>query len=91
MTWLVSSTLLFSFNLAGLINSARAESGAAGVGKDMVMVMVMLPWDCGLPHDQLQAGMLIPRRGEAAWLRPEGHKACFVGQVKTLRHERLRR
>ena len=37
------------------------------------------------PHD----GMLIPRTGEAAWLRAEGRKAYFVGHIKKLSYEFL--
>ena len=36
-----------------------------------------------------QDGMLIPMAGEAAWVRPEGHKVYFVGQVQKLRYEFL--
>ena len=76
-------TLLFRFNEAGLIASVHAESRGAGVGKDMVM----LPWDCGLSNYRPLHGMLLPMAGEAAWLRPEGRKAYFVGAVKTLAYE----
>ncbi len=79
----ITLTLLFSFNEAGLIASVRAESRGAGVGRDMVM----LPWDCGLSDYQRQGGMLIPMAGEAAWIRPEGRKAYFLGKVKKLNYE----
>ncbi len=83
----ITLTLLFQFSAAGLIASVRAESRGAGLGKDGVMVM--LPWDCSLSDYQPQDGMLIPMAGEAAWMRPEGRKAYFVGHVKTLRYEFL--
>ena len=76
----IALTLLFRFNEAGLIASVRAESRGAGVGKDMVM----LPWDCALSDYQPRDGMLIPMTGEAAWMRPDGRKAYFVGHVKKL-------
>ena len=81
----ITATLLFSFNEAGLIASVRAESRGAGVGKDMVM----LPWDCALSDYQPQDGMLLPMTGEAAWMRPDGRKAYFVGHVKKLSYEFL--
>jgi hypothetical protein len=81
----ITLTLLFRFNEAGLIDSVRAASRGAGVGKDMVM----LPWDCGLSDYQPQGGMLLPMTGEAAWVRPEGRKAYFVGHVRKLSHEFL--
>lgn len=82
---LLALTLLFRFNEAGLVASVRADSRGAGVGKDMVM----LPWDCGLSNYQPQDGMLIPMRGEAAWVRPEGRTVYFVGHVEKLNYEFL--
>ena len=73
----ITLTLLFRFDEAGLITSVRADSRAAGVGKDTVM----LPWECGLSDYRPQDGMLLPMTGEAAWVRPEGRKAYFVGHV----------
>jgi hypothetical protein len=81
----ITLTLRFSFNEAGLIASVRADSRGAGVGKDMVM----LPWDCSVCDYQPQGGMLLPMTGEAAWVRPDGRKAYFVGHVKKLSHEFL--
>jgi hypothetical protein len=81
----ITLTLLFSFNEAGLIASVRAQSRGAGVGKDMVM----LPWDCAYSDYQPQDGMLIPMTGEAAWIRPDGRKAYFVGHVRNLSYEFL--
>jgi hypothetical protein len=83
----ITLTLLFRFNEAGLIDSVHADSRGAGVGKDGVMVM--LPWDCGLSDYQPQDGMLVPMAGEAAWVRPEGRKAYFVGRVQKLHYEFL--
>jgi hypothetical protein len=83
----ITLTLLFRFDDAGLIASVRAEARGAGVGKDGVMVM--LPWDCALSDYQRQGGMMIPMTGEAAWVRPEGRKAYFVGHVRKLSHEFL--
>ena len=81
----ITLTLLFRFNEAGLIASVRADARGAGVGKDMVM----LPWDCALSDYQRQDGMLVPMTGEAAWVRPEGRRAYFVGHVKTLSYRLL--
>lgn len=79
-----SLTMLFRFNEAGLIASVRAESRGAASGKDGAMKM--LPWDCSLSDYQHHNGMLIPMTGEAAWVRPEGRQAYFVGHVKALRY-----
>jgi hypothetical protein len=79
----ITLSLLFRFNDAGLITSVRAESRGAGVGKDMVM----LPWECGLSDYQLHHGMLLPMSGEAAWVRPEGRKPYFIGNVSSMKFE----
>jgi hypothetical protein len=80
----IAVTLLFRFNGAGLIDSVRAESRGAGLRKDGLLMM--LPWDCSLSDYQLHEGMLIPRVGEAAWIRPAGRQAYFRGQVSSLRY-----
>jgi hypothetical protein len=80
----ITLALLFRFNGAGLISSVRADSRGAGVGKDGGMVM--LPWDCDLSDYKWQDGMLIPMAGEAAWMRPGGRKAYFLGHVQKLRY-----
>jgi hypothetical protein len=79
----VSLTLLFRFNDAGLISSVHAESRGAGAGAEMVM----LPWDCALSNYQRHNGMLLPCTGEAAWIRPEGRRAYFVGHLTRVNHE----
>ncbi len=83
----ISLSLLFRFDEAGLITSVHAESRGAGVAKKGRAEMLMLPWDCRYGDYQLQDGMLIPMTGEAAWVRPEGRKPYFVGQVKKLSYE----
>ena len=79
----ITLTLLFRFDDAGLITSVHADARGAGVGKDMVM----LPWDCSVSNYQLRDGMMVPTRGEAAWLRPEGRKSYFVGDLTSLVYE----
>ena len=76
-------TLLFRFNDAGLIDSARAEARGLGVGKDMVM----LPWEGSWSNYLSREGMLVPMTGEAAWLRPEGRKPYFHGTITALSYE----
>jgi len=65
---LVQVTLLFSFDEAGLITTIHADAQGAGIGKDMVM----LPWECRMSNYQLRHGMLVPTRGEVAYLRAAG-------------------
>ena len=79
----ISLTLLFRFDDAGLITSVHADARGSGVGKDMVM----LPWECRVSNYQLRDGMMVPTRGEAAWLRPEWQKSYFVGDLTSLAYE----
>lgn len=76
-------TLLFRFNDAGLIDSARAEARGAMVGKEMVMV----PWEGSWSNYQARDGMTVPITGEVAWLRPEGRKPYFHGTITSLTYE----
>ena len=79
----ISLTLLFRFDDAGLITSVHADARGAGVGKDMVM----LPWECSASNYQLRDGMMVPTRGGAAWMRPEGRKPYFIGNLTSLVYE----
>lgn len=83
----IALTLLFRFDAAGLVASVHADSRGAGLGKDGVMTL--LPWDCGMSNYQERNGMLIPMTGEAAWVRPAGRKAYFLGQVMAVSYEYL--
>ena len=76
-------TLLFRFNNAGLIDSARAEARGAMIGKEMVMI----PWEGSWSNYQVRGGMTVPMSSEAAWLRPEGRKPYFRGAVTSLTYE----
>ncbi len=79
----ISLTLLFRFDAAGLVASVHAEARGSGVGKDMVM----LPWDCSVSNYQRRQGMMVPTVGEAAWVRPEGRKPYFIGNLTSMVYE----
>jgi hypothetical protein len=79
----ITLTLVFRFNDAGLIESARADARGAMVGKEMVMV----PWEGNWSNYQIRDGMIVPMTGEAAWLRPGGRKPYFHGSVTALIYE----
>jgi hypothetical protein len=76
----ISLTLLFRFGDAGLITSVHADARGSGVGKDMVM----LPWECSVSNYQLRDGMMVPTRGGAAVLRPEGRRPYFIGDLTSV-------
>lgn len=82
---LLTLTLLFRFNDAGLIDSFRAEARGAGVGKDMVMA----PWEGNWSDYRERDGMTLPFTGEVAWVRPEGRKSYFLGTVTSLTYDFL--
>ena len=79
----INLTLKFRFDDAGFVTSVHADARGAGVGKDMVM----LPWACSASNYQLRDGMMVPTRAEAAWLRPEGRKPYFIGNLTSLAYE----
>lgn len=79
----INLTLLFRFDEAGLITSVHADARGAGVGKDMVM----LPWECSASNYQLRDGMMVPSRGGAAYLRPEGRRPYFIGNLTSVVYE----
>ncbi len=76
-------TLCFTFNEAGLIESAYADARGAQIGKDLVL----LPWEGRWSNYQVCEGMTVPFTGEAAWLRPEGRKPYFHGCISSLTYE----
>lgn len=81
----ISLTLLFRFDDAGLMTSVHADARGASEGKDGVMVM--LPWECSVSSYQLRDGMLVPTRGEAAWITANGRRPYFIGDLISLAYE----
>ncbi len=73
---LISLTLLFRFDDAGLITEIHADARGAGVGKDMLM----LTWDCSVSNYQLRHAMMVPTRGAVA----KGGKPYFIGDLTSL-------
>ena len=79
----IDLTLKFRFDDAGLVTSVHADARGAGVGKNMVM----LPWECSASNYELRDGMMVPTKAEAAWQRPEGRKAYFLGKLTSMIYE----
>ena len=76
----ITLSLLFTFNAEGLIESASAEARGAAVGG----TVVMLPWEGRWSNYRRCNGMLLPLKGEAAWLGPTGRRPYFIGNVTSL-------
>lgn len=79
----ISLTLLFRFDEAGLIASVHADARGAVSGAETVM----RPWDCRVSNYQLRSGMLVPTRGEAAWMHLRGRRPYFIGTLSSLVYE----
>lgn len=79
----VAVSLHFHFGDDGLIERVSA----AARGYTQGQLMLAMPWE-GIWSDwQWQQGMLVPMRGEVAWLLPQGRKAYWRGTIVNLRHE----
>lgn len=79
----ISLTMLFSFDAAGLIESARVEARGALVGKSTVMT----PWEGRWSNYQEREGMRVPLTGEAVWLSSEGRKPYWRATITSLAYE----
>ncbi len=79
----ISLQMLFRFDDAGLIESARAEARGAAVGK----TVVMKPWEVRMSNYQERHGMRVPLYGEAAWVEAEQRKPYFRGTIGLLAYE----
>jgi hypothetical protein len=79
----VSVTMLFSFNDAGLIESARVEARGAVVGK----MIVLTPWEGHFSNYQGRSGMRVPFTAEASWLSPQGRRPYWRGTIASLTYE----
>ena len=79
----ISLTLLFTFNDAGLIETARAEARGRTVGAGIVPT----PWEGRWSNYEIRDGMMVPMSGEVAWLLPEGRKPYWRGRIERLEYE----
>jgi hypothetical protein len=79
----ITLSLLFRFDERGLIKSARSEARGRTVGKSIVMT----PWEGRWADYQERDGMLVPMKGEVAWITPEGDKPYWRGTITSLQYE----
>ena len=77
------ATLLFTFDSAGLVESASAEARGAAVGK----TVVMMPREGRWANYRSCDGVQVPTEGEAAWLTPQGRKPYWRGSVDAISYE----
>lgn len=69
-----------------LIASVRADARGAIVGK----AVVTMPWEGRWSDYRAHDGMLLPTRGEVAWLTPQGPRPYWRGSVRGLAIEYAR-
>ncbi len=83
----VSVKLMFRFNDQDLIESVEAESRGRMVDKEVVPT----PWGGQFWNYQQRGGMLVPLRGEVAWLLPGGPKPYWRGRITSLEYQFAKR
>lgn len=73
----ITLTMLFRFGDDGLVSGIRVEARGALVAGQTVM----MPWVGAFSDYRRQNGMMIPFRGEVAWITPQGKRPYFRGTV----------
>jgi hypothetical protein len=73
----ITLTMLFRFGDDGLVSGVRVEARGALVAGQTVM----MPWVGAFSDYRRQNGMMIPFRGEVAWITPQGKRPYFRGTV----------
>lgn len=74
------ASLLFRFDVHGLIESVHADARGRLVGRDLVMT----PWEGRWSAYEERDGVRVPTAGEVAWLAPEGRVAYWRGRLTAL-------
>lgn len=75
--------MLFTFNEHDLIDSVRAEARGRVVGGKTVPTA----WRGRLWNYTERGGMLIPLKGEVAWLVPQGAKPYWRGRITQISYD----
>jgi hypothetical protein len=79
----ISTTMRFTFDEEGLIDTVRAEGRGRAVGGEVVPT----PWRGRFWNYEECGGMLVPLNGEVAWLLPGGEKPYWRGRITEISHE----
>jgi len=79
----VRLTMTFHFGADGLIETIRAEERGRTVGDKVIPT----PWEGRMFDYQRRNGLLVPVRGEVAWLTPEGRLPYWRGTIRELRFQ----
>jgi hypothetical protein len=79
----LSVTMLFRFNEDDRIESVHAEERGAEIDGEFVPT----PWEGRWWSYEERAGMLVPTRGEVAWLFPDRRKPYWRGRITEINYE----
>ena len=79
----VRVALTYSFGADGLVESVRSEARGRTVGG----AIVQTPWAGRWFDYERRDGMLVPTRGEVAWLLPEGPKVYWRGRLTSIEYD----
>jgi hypothetical protein len=79
----ISTTMLFTFDGEGLIDTVRAEERGRAVDGEVVPT----PWRGRFWNYEERGGMRVPLNGEVAWLPPEGERPYWRGRITEISHE----
>ncbi len=79
----ITLTLLFRFDDSGLIKTVRAEAR----GRTVAGQVIPTPWEGRWSNFELRSGMLIPLKGEVAWILPNGPKPYWRGNIERISFE----
>lgn len=79
----VSITCMVVFNADHLIETIRVEKRAAITGTRTVM----MPWEARLSGYQYRHGMLVPLKGEAAWIKQGQRRPYWRGNITRMDFE----
>lgn len=78
----LAATLTFHFGADAMIEAVGAVDRARTVGGKLVAT----PWEGRWYDVQRRDGMLVPMRGEVAWLTPQGRRPYWRGSIAALRY-----
>jgi len=76
-------TLTFQFDERGLIKTVRSE----GRCREVKGVQVPTPWQGHYWDYQWHDNMLVPYRGEVAWMLPEGPQPYWRGHIQRIEYK----
>jgi hypothetical protein len=79
----ISTTMLFTFDEQGLVETVGTEARGRTVGGEVVPA----PWHGRFWNYEERGGMLVPLDGEVAWLLPEGAKPYWRGHITEIDYE----